>query len=183
VARNKGTPMRIACFQGPKAADTVQGNLTLLAETAQQARSAGADLLITPELFLTGYAIGAAKVARLAEPQHGPALARVADIARSTGIAIILGYPERTTDAIFNAATAFDAAGQQIAHYRKTHLFGPLDRAQFSAGQTPATLFELGGLKIGLLICYDVEFPENTRHLALLGGRSGGRTHRPDATL
>ena len=161
--------MRIACFQGPEAADTVQGNLTLLAKTAQRARSAGADLLITPELFLTGYAIGAAEVARLAEPQGGAALATVAAIAKATGIAIILGYPERADAAIFNAAIAFDATGQQIGHYRKTHLFGSLDRAQFSPGQTPSTLFELNGYRIGLLICYDVEFPENVRHLALLG--------------
>lgn len=161
--------MRIACFQGPEIADTVQGNLALLANTAQQARGEGADLLITPELFLTGYAIGAAEVARRAEPQGGPVLAKVAAIAKTTGIAIILGYPERSTNAIFNAAAAFDAMGQQIGHYRKTHLFGAVDRVQFSAGQTPATLFELCGIRIGLLICYDVEFPENVRHLALLG--------------
>lgn len=161
--------MRIACFQGPESADTVQGNLALLTETARQARASGADLLITPEMFLTGYAIGAAEVAHLAEPQGGPALAQVAAIAKSNGIAIILGYPERTADAIFNAATAYDAAGNQIGHYRKTHLFGAVDRAQFSPGQTPATLFEMNGYKIGMLICYDVEFPENVRHLALLG--------------
>lgn len=161
--------MRIACLQGPEHADTPQGNLAVLAEAAQNARAAGAALLIAPELFLTGYAIGAAEVARLAEPLGGPALREVAAIAAATGIAIILGYPERAVDGIFNAATAFDAQGRQIGHYRKTHLYGPIDRAQFSPGAAASGLFELGGFRIGLLICYDVEFPENVRHLALLG--------------
>jgi predicted amidohydrolase len=62
-----------------------------------------------------------------------------------------------------------DAKGNTLANYRKTHLYGDLDRAMFSPGETALPIFELNGWRLGLLICYDVEFPENTRDLALAG--------------
>ena len=161
--------MRITCFQGPEKPDTPQGNLDLLARVASTARGKGAELLIVPELFLTGYAIGATEVARLAEPLGGVALTVVAGIAKANGLAIIVGFPEMSEGAVYNAAAAFDAQGQLLACYRKTHLFGDLDKGQFSACAEPPQLFDIGGFKVGMLICYDVEFPENTRALALLG--------------
>lgn len=161
--------MRIACFQGPEKPNTPQGNLELLGRMALAARGKGAEVLIVPELFLTGYAIGAPEVARLAEPLAGAALTVVAGIAKANGLAIILGFPELSEGAVYNAAAAFDAQGQLLVCYRKTHLFGDLDKGQFSESAAPPTLFEIGGFRVGLLICYDVEFPENTRALALLG--------------
>jgi 5-aminopentanamidase len=56
-----------------------------------------------------------------------------------------------------------------LLNYRKTHLFGDLDCSQFSAALPQDTLFDFHGWKIGLLICYDLEFPENMRRLALAG--------------
>ena len=161
--------MRIACFQGPEQPDTPQGNLNLLARVAKAARDKAAELLIVPEMFLTGYAIGAAEVARLAEPLGGATLSAVAEIAKSSALAIILGFPEASEGRVFNAAVAFDNQGQLLTCYRKTHLFGDLDKDQFAPSSAPAALFEIGGFKVGMLICYDVEFPENTRMLALLG--------------
>lgn len=62
-----------------------------------------------------------------------------------------------------------DAHGRSLCNYRKTHLFGELDRAMFSAGADHFPVVELDGWKVGLLICYDIEFPENARRLALGG--------------
>jgi predicted amidohydrolase len=56
-----------------------------------------------------------------------------------------------------------------LGHYRKTHLYGALDQAQFSAGSAASRVFEWRGWRLGLLICYDVEFPEAVRGLALQG--------------
>jgi predicted amidohydrolase len=81
----------------------------------------------------------------------------------------VYGYPERSGSAVFNAAQCIAADGTRLLNYRKTHLFGTLDRSQFSAAQVQVALFEFNGWKIGLLICYDVEFPENVRRLALAG--------------
>lgn len=161
--------MRIACFQGPEQADTPEGNLALLARIAKNARGKDAQLLVMPELFLTGYTIGAEAVRRLAEPIDGPSIAAASRIAQAEGTALVFGLPERDGDKVYNTAIAIDADGGILASYRKTHLFGDVDRQQFSVGESQPAIFEVGGFKAGLLICYDVEFPENVRSLALNG--------------
>ncbi len=85
------------------------------------------------------------------------------------GIAILYGYPERDHDSVYNAAQLIDRDGRRLANHRKTHLFGDIDRSAFEAGAGPPTLAELDGLRLGIVICYDVEFPENVRMLALGG--------------
>jgi predicted amidohydrolase len=167
------TPLTLAVWQCSSLPLQVQANLQRLDAAAAQARAAGADLLLTPEMFLTGYNIGAEAVRSLAQPRDGGYAQAVARIAQTHGVAIVWGYPERdATDAIFNAAQMTSARGTPLLHYRKTHLYGALDRAQFSAAPVDAAnsqLAELHGWNIGLLICYDVEFPENPRRLALAG--------------
>lgn len=161
--------LSLALWQCPYAGHAADA-LLLLDATALQARAQGADLLVCPEMSLTGYQIGAARVAALAEPPDGLLAQTVAAIAQRHGIAIVYGYPERHTDGRpCNAAQFIDAAGQRVANYRKTHLFGDVDRAQFSPGPQPAAVFTWRGWRLGLLICYDIEFPEPARGLALQG--------------
>ena len=162
--------MRIAAIQCPSLATDVAGNLRRLEQTALSAAQAGAELLVCPEMFLTGYNIGAAAVQRLAESCDGPSAQAVANIARRARIAIVHGYPERDAGgAIFNAASCVAADGRRIGHYRKTHLFGELDRSMFVASSAASLCFDLNGWSVGMLICYDIEFPENARGLALAG--------------
>jgi predicted amidohydrolase len=162
--------MRIAIYQGPGEAGSVARNLGILEARAQQAAGRGARFLICPEMFLSGYNIGRERAQRLAEPADGPALARAATIARESGIALLLGYPERGEDgAVYNAVRLIGPGGSSLAHYRKCHLFGDLDRGMFHAGSDPSQPVELDGVRVGLLICYDVEFPESVRLLALAG--------------
>ena len=160
--------MRIAIYQGPAEAGSVARNLDLLAAKAAQAAGRGARLMICPEMFLSGYNIGPEQASRLAEPADGPSLTRVAALARASGVALLLGYPERGGDgAIYNAACLIGRDGRSLANYRKCHLFGALDRDMFRAGESPPTVIELDGIRVGVLICYDVEFPESVRLLAL----------------
>ena len=161
--------MRIACFQGPEASEMPAGNLGRLRRVAAQAKAGGATALICPEMFLTGYALGAAEVSRLAEPHDGPSVTEARKIASDIGIAVVFGMPERAGGKAFNSAVAIGADGSILSGYRKVHLFGDVDRSQFAAGQSEADLFDFGGLKAGLLICYDVEFPEAVRAMALRG--------------
>lgn len=161
--------MRIAVFQGPADGGEVGGNLDLLERIARDAAGRGAGLLVCPEMFLAGYAIGALAARRLAEPADGLSAGRAAAIARSCGLALLYGYPERSPDGrVFNAALLIDRAGRRLANHRKAHLFGD-DRSAFSAGETLVTVADLDGLRTGILICYDVEFPESARLLALAG--------------
>jgi predicted amidohydrolase len=166
--------MRLALYQCRSRPTEVAANLDRLAVAADTAAQQGADLLVCPEMFLTGYDIGVEAVRRLAQPADGDSARAVGEIARSAGLAVLYGYPERHTvqdgeDVVFNAVQLVGAGGVRLANYRKTHLFGDLDRSMFSASAEASPLVELGGWKVGMLICYDVEFPENARRLAVAG--------------
>jgi predicted amidohydrolase len=150
--------LRISLQQTAPLAGDVAGNLARLEHAAML------------EMSLTGYNIGADAAQRLAEAADGAMAHAVASIAQRAGLAIVYGYPERAADgAVFNAAQCIAADGRRLANHRKTHLFGELDRAMFSAGAELSPLFDLNGWAIGLLICYEVEFPENARQRALAG--------------
>jgi predicted amidohydrolase len=159
--------MQVSLFQGPEKAGTPAENLELMAEVAARC---GGGLLICPEMFLSGYAIGRDAAARLAEPVDGPAARRAAMIARATGTALLYGYPERGADGqVYNATILIDREGRTLLNYRKTHLFADLDRAMFQPGDACAPVVDLDGFRVGVLICYDIEFPEAVRALALQG--------------
>lgn len=160
--------MRIALLQSSGRPGSVVENLEVLDEAAGRAAAAGAGLLVAPEMFLTGYAIGD-DIARLAEPADGDSADAVADLAGRHGLAVAYGYPERDGETVYNAAQLISADGVSLANYRKTHLFGCFERDHFTPGDRPVVQADLGGLTVGLMICYDVEFPENVRAHALAG--------------
>lgn len=160
--------MRVALYQCPPLPLDVAGNLQRLKAWALQVRDV--DLLVLPEMFLSGYNIGARAVAERAQHQDGDAAQQIAELAKTCNMAIVYGYPERGEDGrIYNSAQLIDARGQRLLNYRKTHLFGELDRTMFTPGPDAFPVVELNGWKLGLLICYDLEFPENARRLALAG--------------
>ncbi|WP_055550812.1 carbon-nitrogen hydrolase family protein [Streptomyces kanamyceticus] len=160
--------LRTALLQSSGQLGSVAENLKALDDAAGRAAAAGAGLLVAPELFLTGYAIGD-DVARLAEPADGAAAVAIGEIAVRHGIGVVYGYPERAGAAVFNSAQLIGPDGASLANYRKTHLFGCFERDSFTPGEQPVVQAELGGVRVGLMICYDVEFPENVRAHALAG--------------
>ncbi|MCY1405229.1 (R)-stereoselective amidase [compost metagenome] len=162
--------MRIALFQCASQQQDVRGNLERLRWQARDAAADGVELLVCPEMFLTGYNIGKEAVAGLAEPVDGPSAMEVVNIAQSSKIAIAYGYPELSEDGqIYNAVQLINAQGRSLCNYRKTHLFGHLDHDMFAPGPGDCPVVELNGWQLGMLICYDLEFPENARRLALAG--------------
>ncbi|MFI6351126.1 carbon-nitrogen hydrolase family protein [Streptomyces sp. NPDC050743] len=160
--------MRTALLQSSGRPGSVAENLKVLDEAAGRAAAAGAALLAAPEMFLTGYAIGD-DIARLAEPADGDSADAIAELAHRHGLAIVYGYPERDGETVHNSAQLISADGTRLANYRKTHLFGCFERDHFTPGEQPVVQAELNGLTVGLMICYDVEFPENVRAHALAG--------------
>ncbi|WP_225836674.1 carbon-nitrogen hydrolase family protein [Streptomyces sp. NK08204] len=160
--------MRTALLQSSGRPGSIVENLKVLDEAAGRAAAAGAALLAAPEMFLTGYAIGD-DIARLAEPADGDSAAAIAETAARHGLAIAYGYPERDGETVYNSAQLISADGTRLANYRKTHLFGCFERDHFTPGGQPVVQAELNGLTVGLMICYDVEFPENVRAHALAG--------------
>lgn len=159
--------MRIAALQMQSVTSDVQANLARIERTATEAAKGGAELLITPELCLPGYGAGDA-ITALAEPANGVQVKTLQAISMATGIAIIAGFAERDGADVYNSA-AFVNGSAQPSIYRKSHLYGDYERSLFKPARPANCLVELGGLKLGTLICYDVEFPENVRRLALGG--------------
>ena len=162
--------MRLALDQCPPATGGSAEALARLDRSAGAAAAAGADLLMTPEMALTGYNIGAGAVRAAAEPPDGPMIGAVREIARRHRIALLAGFPELGAGGrVYNAVHLVDARGRDRAACRKTHLYGAVDRAQFAPGAALATPVELDGWVLGLAICYDIEFPELARAQALAG--------------
>jgi predicted amidohydrolase len=148
----------------------VAGNLRRLDGICASAVAQGVEVLVTPEMFMSGYAITRPEVVRLAEDAGGPTEAAVAEIARRHGLAIVYGYPERAPGgAAYNAATMIGPDGVVRGRHRKVHLFGDVDRGQFVANPDRPATFDFDGTRVGMLICYDVEFPESVRHLTVNG--------------
>ncbi|GAC47124.1 putative hydratase [Gordonia aichiensis NBRC 108223] len=102
-------------------------------------------------------------------PVGGPLGDAVGAIARRAGIAVLYGCAELDGSAVYNTVRLVDPNGISLASHRKTHLFGEVDRQAVAPGSATAPVIGLGGWSLGLLICYEVEFPEMVRDLAVRG--------------
>lgn len=156
--------LRVAVWQCASWPGDVSGNLARLAEVAEELSGSDADVLVTPEMFLTGYDIG--PVDGLAPA--GPEFQAVAAISERTGLAIAYGYPEALPGGrVANAAQLVDR-GVSVGRYRKRRMFGALDADRFEPG-SDLPVFALRGRNVGLLICFDVEHADDVRALAAAG--------------
>jgi predicted amidohydrolase len=160
--------MRIAALQMHAIAGDGEANIERIAAAAADAAAGGATLLIVPELAVSGYGAGETGFAKLASPASGPIAERLGAIARHNAIAIVAGFVEQEGTQSYNSALFTDGIGTN-AVYRKSHLYGDYERNAFRPGIPNSVMVELGGIRLGMLICYDVEFPENVRRLALAG--------------
>ncbi|MBU4528096.1 MAG: carbon-nitrogen hydrolase family protein [Hoeflea sp.] len=159
--------IRISALQMQTAGPDTAANLTRIEKAARQAEEVGATLLVTPELGVTSYGGGGA-ILDLAEPADGPIVNRLSEIARQTGVAVVAGFAEKADRTVFNSAVYTDGMGTPSV-YRKSHLYGDYERDLFTPATPGTCLFSHHGMTFGMLICYDVEFPENVRRLALAG--------------
>ena len=160
--------MRLACWQAETADGAADDYVRRIAEVAGRARDAGADLLVTPELSLTGYHVTQLGVEQAAS-QAEKAAEDVAVIAAREGVAIVYGCPERTPEGVHNTVQLVDAHGQVVAVHRKSHLYGDAEGTVFNRGTGSLVQAQVADVTVGLLICYEVEFPELVRAHALRG--------------
>ena len=147
----------------------VDANLAVMDEAARRAAAAGASLLLTPELFATGYA-----PLQIASGFDYSTLAgikeRLSSIALRHGIGLVYSLPAIDRDGSCRiSATLLDRSGETLLDYAKVHLFGDEERKAFTAASEAPAVVDFEGLKASLLICYDVEFPEAVRAAAVRG--------------
>jgi predicted amidohydrolase len=144
----------------------VQANLRKIQSLAEKKKEV--DILCFPELATTGYNIGQ-KWVELSETIPGPSTERLCQIASEYGTYLIAGISERdaTSNSIFNSAALISPEGDVVGVHRKVHLWDE-ERRYF----TPGNDFKVFRTKIGMIgigICYDLEFPEAARIMALGG--------------
>ena len=149
-------------------------NINKMRTFAEKARKEKAKLVVFPELSLTDYVVRDL-LYELAEPVPGPSVEKIAEIAKENKLYMVFGMPEKSEKAesvIYNTAVLVGPEGY-IGKYRKMYL--PThsvfeEKRYFRPGyETPVFETELG--KIGLIICYDVFFPEVSRALKLKGAQ------------
>jgi predicted amidohydrolase len=156
--------VQMDCHLGERAV-----NLDLMRHKLREAAGAGARLIVFPECALTGYGYESREEAwPHAETLPGPATHAVAADCRELGVWAVFGLLEGDDERLFNAC-ALVGPGGFVAGYRKIHRpFLGVDRFA-TPGDRPFAVHDLGGLRLGMNICYDGSFPESSRALALLG--------------
>jgi predicted amidohydrolase len=146
-------------------------NLRVVRARLRDAARQGARLIVFPECSLSGYCFDSREEALAhAEPIPGPSTLALADDCRELGVWAAVGLLEHdpATGGLYNACALVGPQGPLPA-YRKIHLpFLGVDRFA-EPGDRPFAVHDLGGLRVGLNICYDGSFPESTRVLMLLG--------------
>ncbi len=160
---------QISCAQfAPVVGDIVANRATSTAAVAQAA-AAGAHVIVLPELATSGYTFR--------DPEESLSAAIELDdevfsqwSAAADGAIVVGGFAERGPDGIvYNSAALIDSTGVR-AVYRKTHLWDE-EALYFTPGDEPAPVVDTTVGRIGVMICYDLEFPEMTRSVALRGAQ------------
>lgn len=159
--------MRLLIAQTDPATGDTTRNLDTLNSLCEQAVSAGADLVALPELALTGYNIFE-QLDELAENIDGPLQQQVSALARKHGVFILLGIAQRHPDGCLrNSAVLLSDDGKTLAIYHKRQLWD-VETQYFRQGEDLCVVDTRLG-RLGLMICYDNEFPEMARALAQAG--------------
>jgi predicted amidohydrolase len=159
--------LRLAVYQYAARDETPDQRLQRLDDTLRAAQDAPFDLVVCPELFLSGYNVGN-KLSDLSQAQQGSFAVSAAEIARNHRTALVYGYPETAGGQLYNSAIAIDNSGRQLANHRKLRIPNGFERDWFMSGGN-YTMLEIAGFSIALLICYDVEFSETVRACASAG--------------
>jgi predicted amidohydrolase len=158
--------LRLALWQGEGVAGDPVATVAAVAQAAAEAAAEKAELLVFPEGFLTGYHVPDIAPAALGWVEG--ALADIGAIAARAGVAMVVGAHLPEQGGLANAAVVLSAGGREIGRYRKRALYGAWENRTFRPGVAPF-LFDCADFRVGVAICYDVEFPELVRGYAVAG--------------
>ncbi|MCS6777544.1 MAG: carbon-nitrogen hydrolase family protein [Chloroherpetonaceae bacterium] len=165
---NQTTTLRVALAQTAPLRGALQENRQTILARLHEAADGGARLIVFPECALSGYVFHSAEEALPAsEPVPGPTTQAVLEVCRQRNIYAVVGLLERSEGQIYNSAFVAGPEGL-ITTYRKCHL-PVIGVDRFAARGNTLPVIDLPSVRIGLLICYDLRFPEAARTLALRG--------------
>lgn len=148
-----------------------RANLSAMESAIRDAAAGGADVVCFPELFYSGYHLNRTDMERLALCRDSSEIRRMCAMAADNRIHVLVSFPEREPDtgALYIAAMLIGPQGDVLLHHRKTYRWAG-EQAIFTAGHGYETC-DTGFGKAGVLICYEMEFPEPARILTLQGAQ------------
>ena len=159
--------MTVAAVQMNCDLEDWEGNTKKAERLIEEAIKQGAEFIVLPELFNTGYRVEE-NDSTLAESIPGKTSHWMTDIAQEHSITLVACYMEKSEDKVYDVAVAADETGV-IGRYRKTYLWDR-EKERFSFGHSDLEPFNIDGdVQVGLQICYEVGFPEPSRLLTLNG--------------
>jgi predicted amidohydrolase len=161
--------VKIACAQiDVRLGDSGYNRDTIIGKI-RAAAAMSASLVVFPECALQGFCYNSLdEAARDAESREGPSAEKIADVCRQEGVHAVYGYIEESGGKYYNAAMLIGPGGP-IANYRKVHVpFAGVERF-LTPGDQHFHVHDLPFGKVGISICYDINFPEPARVLKLLG--------------
>ena len=174
VALQGADKIRLGLFTAMPVKWDLEANWRTFAETVEMHAREKPGLIVTPECFLDGYVASAKdwtlerfeKIAQVRD--SSPYIAKVCELAKRHGTAILFGYTEKKNGKFYNAALLVDSSGAFVGEYYKTHLQN--HDLRFSPGES-LPVFDTPWGKAGVLICADRRWPETARVLRLKGAR------------
>ncbi|MFE9435284.1 nitrilase-related carbon-nitrogen hydrolase [Streptomyces sp. NPDC006640] len=170
-----GEGLQVALYQGQGpvgSREAVEQNLERLVEVTALAADCSCQVVVFPEKYTTGYAIGPEQCRELAEHREGPSIEHARLAAEENALAMVLPYPERDGAAFYDSISVIAPDGLVAANYRKTHLYGAAKQRNYSFGQDLPPVVSLNGIGVGVLSCYECEFPPLYQYR---GGPARGR--------
>ena len=126
------------------------------------------DLIVCPELFLSGYG-SFSKIKEHCETSTGEFAQNISLLAKKYSTAILYGYPEIKSDNLFNSAQFINKEGFSLVNHRKKMLPPTADESKIFKPGSKSSVIMVNGIKSAIVICYELEFPEIIRNLALKG--------------
>lgn len=149
--------IKVCAVQMASLAGEVAHNLQKAKELVTQAKAQGAELVLLPELFDVGYDL---EIVKQLDYDTNATLNFLKDLCKSLKIYMIAGVYENSAEGKFNTAYVIDDQGNAISKYRKNKLFClSKEKEIFTPGEQLCTV-DIKGIRFGLMICYDIRFPE-----------------------
>src|SRR3954462_4910307 len=169
----RSEPLRVSLAQINATVGDIPGNARKIRDGIARARDEGAQLVVFPELALTGYPPEDLLLKTHFVDAAGTALSHLAGETDEGDIVVLVGFPERRAD-VYNACAVL-ADGEIQAVYRKMFLpnYGVFDEARYFQAGTEAALIELNGIAFGLTVCEDIWEPGAPATIGALAGGPG----------
>jgi predicted amidohydrolase len=174
----RGSGIRLGIYQAQAAygEGATAKNIKRLEGAVKLARKYDVQLLSFPELYIPGYTLSPEMAKKVAEYKNGPSITKASQLAKEYKMALLVPYAEKVdqpdgTKKYYDSIAVIDESGNLLNSYKKTHLYGQQERDNWSFGESNYPVYSIFGFPVGVLNCYECEFPELQRILALNGAK------------